>query len=98
VKAKTLPIIQKTKLLELVVFCELWVHLPWLATTIWWSCPLHCKFLLVPFDICVLCWLMMKLISFSSSFDLFCEQVGLYMFVFDGVGEKLFSGVIVNVY
>jgi len=76
VKAKTLPIIQKMKLLELVVFCELCVHLPWSATTIWWSCPLHYKFLLVPFDICVLCWLMMKLISFSSSFDLFCKQVG----------------------
>jgi len=64
VKPKTVPIIKKTKVLEWVVFCEVWVHVAWSATTVWWSCPLHCKFLLVPLHICIMCWLMMKLFSF----------------------------------
>ena len=76
VKPKTVPTIQKTKVLEWVVFFEVWIDVAWSAATVRWSCPLHCKFLLVPFHICVMCWLMMKLLSFSSSFDFFCEQVG----------------------
>ena len=56
--------------------CGLCGHLPSSAAKILSSLSLHCKFLLLPFDIFIRCWMMLKLISFLSSFELLCEKLG----------------------